>query len=92
MVWHDGGANGFVTTTCFLPELDLGIVVLTNTDENWFYEAMKMQIIEAFLDMPYRNISEMYNTFYVRSRKRQAEETQALLNKAHGNGLQPNMH
>ena len=86
MVWHDGGANGFVTTTCFLPELDLGIVVLTNTDENWFYEAMKMQVIEAFLDMPYRNISEMYNTFYVRSRKRQAEETQALLNKAHGNG------
>ncbi len=86
MVWHDGGANGFVTTTCFLPELDLGIVVLTNTDANWFYEALKMQIIESWLDMPYRNISATYYGFFENRQEQEAKETAMLYAKARGGG------
>lgn len=61
VIQHDGGANGFVTTTCFVPELGLGIVVLTNTDANSLYAALRYQLIEAFMDMPYRNISQYYH-------------------------------
>lgn len=86
MVWHDGGANGFVTTTCFLPEIDLGIVVLTNTDANWFYEAMKIQIVEAYLGLPYRNISATYHDFFKRGEQRKEESIQSLYNQAHGGG------
>jgi CubicO group peptidase (beta-lactamase class C family) len=57
VIRHDGGADGFVTTTCFIPQLDLGIVVLTNTDVNAFYSALRTQIMDAYMDLPYQNHS-----------------------------------
>jgi len=58
---HGGGANGFVTNTTFVPELGLGIVVLTNTDANALYDALRYQILEAYLQVPYRNLSAFYH-------------------------------
>jgi CubicO group peptidase (beta-lactamase class C family) len=57
--WHNGGTSGFVTTVCFVPELNLGIVVLTNTDQNNLYNNLRMQIIDAYLRMPYKNYSQL---------------------------------
>jgi hypothetical protein len=45
-----------------LPAEKLGIVVLTNTDMNGFYQALKWEIIDAYLGLPYRN----YNQFYLK--------------------------
>lgn len=59
---HGGGANGFVTNTTFVPESGLGIVVLTNTDANALYDALRYQIMEAYFNVPYRNLSEIYYT------------------------------
>jgi CubicO group peptidase (beta-lactamase class C family) len=64
MVSHTGGVNGYVTSTCFLPEIKLGIAVFTNTDANYLYEALKYQIIEAYLNMSYRNFSNIFHGFY----------------------------
>jgi CubicO group peptidase (beta-lactamase class C family) len=58
IIRHDGGADGFVTTVCFIPSLNLGIVVLTNTDANAFYSALRSQIIDAYMNLPYSNKSE----------------------------------
>lgn len=63
LVSHTGGVNGFVTSTCFLPEERLGIAVFTNTDNNYLYEALKYQIIDSYLKMPYRNYSTMFYEF-----------------------------
>jgi len=60
IISHDGGANGFVTTTCFIPELHLGIVVLTNTDQNSLYGALRQQIIDAYLGKTAINYSQYY--------------------------------
>lgn len=57
--WHNGGTSGFVTTVCFIPELNLGIVVLTNTDQNNLYNALRMQIMDAYLKLPYKNYSQL---------------------------------
>jgi len=57
---HSGGANGFVTQTMFVPEERLGIIVLTNTDANEFYSALAYQVLESYLNLPYRNLSEIY--------------------------------
>lgn len=57
-IYHDGGADGFVTTTCFVPQLGLGIVVLTNSDANSFYSALRIQILDAYMNLPYSNHSE----------------------------------
>ncbi len=61
IVAHTGGIHGFVTSVTLLPEQELGIVVLTNNDQNWFYEALKWEIIDAYLGLPYRNYSKMWS-------------------------------
>lgn len=58
IIRHDGGANGFVTTTCFVPSMKLGMVILSNTDANNLYASMRTQIIDAYLNLPYSNHSE----------------------------------
>jgi CubicO group peptidase (beta-lactamase class C family) len=60
IVSHTGGVNGFVTSVTLIPEEKLGIVVLTNTDQNAFYEALKWEIMDAYLGNIYRNYSKAY--------------------------------
>jgi CubicO group peptidase (beta-lactamase class C family) len=69
IVSHTGGVNGFVTSVTLLPEEKLGIVVLTNTDQNSFYEALKWEIADAYLGKPYRNYSKTYLDFYNQQKK-----------------------
>lgn len=75
IIRHDGGSNGFVTTTCIIPELNLGIVVLTNTDANNLYGALRQQIIDAYMDLPYRNYSEYY---HARASKKERQDEDSL--------------
>ena len=57
IVSHTGGVNGFVTSVTLIPEEKLGIVILTNTDANSFFEALKWELMDAYLGLPYRNYS-----------------------------------
>ncbi|GAA4359578.1 serine hydrolase [Hymenobacter saemangeumensis] len=60
--WHTGGANGFVTNVCFVPEERLGISVLTNQDNQSFFEALRYQLLDAYLGVPYVDRSrQLYN-------------------------------
>jgi len=74
IISHNGGANGFVTTTCFIPEMDLGIVVLTNTDANDLYTALRLQLIDAFMGLPYKNYSDIYYQNFKKDMKKQNDE------------------
>ena len=58
---HTGGADGFVTNVCFVPEENLGISILTNNDNQGFFEALRYQILDAYLNVKYLNRS---NQFY----------------------------
>ncbi|HEX3006014.1 MAG TPA: serine hydrolase, partial [Bacteroidales bacterium] len=64
IVCHTGGVNGFVTSVTLIPEEKLGIVVLTNTDQNYLYEALKWEILDSYLNLPYRNYSNLYYAYY----------------------------
>lgn len=68
IVMHTGGVNGFVTSVTLIPEEKLGVVVLTNTDQNAFFQSLKWEIIDAYLGLPYRNYD---STFYAGFVKRQ---------------------
>jgi Domain of unknown function (DUF3471)/Beta-lactamase len=70
IVEHTGGVNGFVTSVCLVPEEKLGIIVFTNTDANNFFEALRNEIEDAYLGLPYRNYSKVYHGF------QQAEEAE----------------
>lgn len=56
--WHTGGAAGMVSNVCFVPEEKLGIAILTNNDNQNFFEALRYQILDSYLDVPYINRSE----------------------------------
>jgi hypothetical protein len=56
--WHTGGAGGMVSNVCFIPEEKLGIAILTNNDNQNFFELLRYQIMDAFLGVPYVNRSQ----------------------------------
>jgi CubicO group peptidase (beta-lactamase class C family) len=56
--WHTGGAGGMVSNVCFVPEVKLGIAILTNNDNQSFFEDLRYQILDAYLGVPYVNRSQ----------------------------------
>jgi CubicO group peptidase (beta-lactamase class C family) len=60
LIMHDGGVNGYVSSVTLVPQDNLGIVILTNTDQNSLYEALRWEIMDAYFKLPYRNYSEAY--------------------------------
>lgn len=70
LVEHTGGVNGFVTSVSLVPEEKLGIIVLTNTDANGFYEALKWEIMDALLGLPFRNYHQASLQEYTQNEKR----------------------
>jgi CubicO group peptidase (beta-lactamase class C family) len=56
--WHTGGAGGMVSNVCFVPEEKLGIAILTNNDNQNFFELLRYQILDAYLGVPYVNRSQ----------------------------------
>lgn len=61
--WHTGGAFGFVTNICFVPEEKLGITILTNNDNQNFFEALRYQILDAYLGVKYVDRSKFQLQF-----------------------------
>jgi CubicO group peptidase (beta-lactamase class C family) len=87
--YHTGGAFGFVTNTCFVPEAKLGIVVLTNNDNQNFFEALRYQVLDAYLGTPYTNRSKAQLPGFMRQLNESARKTSAL--KARVKGGEPSL-
>ncbi len=56
--YHTGGASGMVSNVCFVPEENLGIAILTNNDNQNFFELLRFQILDAYLGVKYVNRSQ----------------------------------
>jgi len=56
--YHTGGAGGMVSNVCFVPEEKLGIAILTNNDNQNFFETLRYQILDAYLGVAYVNRSQ----------------------------------
>ena len=82
IVSHTGGVNGFVTSVTLIPEEQLGIIVLTNTDQNAFYEALKNEIMDAYLGNVYRNYSSVYLGYQSKQREEADKKDKALKDSA----------
>lgn len=52
LIWHNGGTNGFSSDLAFLPEADLGVVVLSNTaGAGAFLNALREYVFEEAYDL-----------------------------------------
>ncbi len=60
IVMHDGGVGGYVTSVTLVPKEHLGIIILTNTDQNRLYDALRWDIMDAYFKMPFRNYCDNY--------------------------------
>jgi CubicO group peptidase (beta-lactamase class C family) len=77
IVAHTGGVNGFVTSVALIPEEKLGIIVLTNTDANNFYEALRNEIQDSYLGLPYRNYSQVFLQWQKRNEEEMKNQLKA---------------
>lgn len=50
LVWHTGGWPGMVTRVTLVPELHLGVVVLTNAESGAAFNAVTYRVLDAYLD------------------------------------------
>jgi CubicO group peptidase (beta-lactamase class C family) len=80
--WHTGGAAGMVSNVCFVPEEKLGIAILTNNDNQNFFEALRYQVLDSYLGVPYVNRSKQQLEGFQQEMKDQLKELEALHNKA----------
>lgn len=72
--WHTGGAGGMVSNVCFVPEERLGIAILTNNDNQDFFEALRYQVLDAYLGVPYTNRSKQFLPDFEDGMKKQLQE------------------
>jgi len=75
---HTGGADGFVTNTCFVPEENLGIAIFTNNDNQDFFELLRYQILDAYLGLPYTNYSRLGLSNFADDRNEKLKELDSL--------------
>ncbi|MBI2282770.1 MAG: serine hydrolase [Bacteroidetes bacterium] len=83
--WHTGGAFGFVTNTCFVPEEKLGITILTNNDNQDFFEALRYQVLDAYLGVAYVNRSLQLLPAHLKETQQAVKELAALKERVKGN-------
>jgi len=85
--WHTGGAFGHVTNVCFVPEENLGITVLTNNDNQNFFEALRYQILDAYLGVSYTDRSKFQWGFYTQGKKETDEQVASLKRRVEKNNI-----
>ena len=83
--WHTGGAGGMVSNVCFIPEEKLGIAILTNNDNQSFFELLRYQIMDAYLGMPYVNRSQQQLTGFKKGMQEQVDEIESWKARVKGN-------
>ncbi|ALJ04816.1 hypothetical protein APS56_06635 [Pseudalgibacter alginicilyticus] len=75
---HTGGVDGFLSSVMIIPEEKLGIVVLTNTDQNNFYQNLTDEIQDAFLGLPYQDYSKTSRESFKQEKLEEAKRIDSL--------------
>ncbi len=84
---HTGGADGFVTNVCFVPDENLGIAIFTNNDNQDFFELLRYQVLDAYLGLSYHNYSQLSLPGFTAERKQTLDGIDALKARVKGNNL-----
>ncbi|HET7897715.1 MAG TPA: DUF3471 domain-containing protein, partial [Flavisolibacter sp.] len=66
-------------------EEKLGITILTNNDNQSFFELLRYQIIRAYLNMPYLNLSQNALKGFNKRREEDLKNVAALQSRVKGN-------
>ncbi len=75
---HTGGADGFVTNTCFVPDENLGISILTNNDNQEFFELLRYEILDAYSGLPFRDYGALSLPNFTEDRNKKLDDINTL--------------
>lgn len=78
--WHTGGLSGIVSKVTLVPELNLGIVVLTNQEVGAAYDALTNSILDAYFGISGRDRIQEYKKQREESFAR-ADQVESRINK-----------
>ena len=84
MIQHTGGILGMVSKVVMVPEENLAMVILTNQQSGFAFNALSQQILNEFLALPEKNWVEHYvNKLkdYNAAKKEQQAEAAASVDK-----------
>ncbi|RMF60277.1 MAG: serine hydrolase [Calditrichaeota bacterium] len=60
LVYHTGGLDGMFSFVGFIPEENLGVVVLTNLDDHQLMRALAFHLFDAFLGIDFKDWNKIY--------------------------------
>lgn len=83
--YHTGGAAGMVSNVCFVPDEKLGIAILTNNDNQNFFEALRLQVLDAYLGVPGTNRSAQMLPAFQKEMAEQLREIEQWRSRVKGN-------
>lgn len=90
IVSHTGGWPGQVSRTALVPELNLGVVVLTNQEVGAAFNALTFHVLDAFLDAPPKDWVAAYGEA-VRKAHANADDSWQKLLAARDAGSKPSL-
>ena len=71
LVWHPGNIDGMSTVLAIVPSLRLGVVVLSNLDQNFAPEGILFHVLQSYLGLPHRDISRAWYHFLQKQRAKE---------------------
>jgi len=78
MVHHSGGILGMVSKVVLIPEANLGVVILTNQQSGYAFNAIYREVLQNYLNLPQRDWVNYYADLH---EKRLAKEHDRLAKK-----------
>jgi hypothetical protein len=90
LVSHSGGVAGFVTRVMLVPEENLGVVILTNAEEDAAFEAVLFHILDAYLGGTTQDYIPVFKTLEAKDRK-EADETMSKAAQARAAESKPSL-
>ncbi len=80
LVGHSGGVAGFVTRVLLVPQENLGVVILTNAEEDYAFESVLDHILDSYFGGP----TQDYTAAFKALEEKQQKEADETIKKASG--------
>lgn len=90
LVWHAGDIDGMASTVAMLPDERLGVVVLSNMNQNRAPEAVAFHVLDAYLGRPPHNVSNSLMAF-VKKEEAAGKKFEQKLAAAHDPSAKPSL-
>ncbi|MEO7052525.1 MAG: serine hydrolase [Rhodanobacter sp.] len=91
LAWHTGGWPGFVSRVTMVPQLNLGVVVLTNQQSGAAFDAVTYRVLDAYLNPSHKTDWVAAYQKSVQHAERQAGDSVARHQQARDRNSQPSL-